>query len=57
MKPVNLNKARKAKDRSEKRAKADENAVKFGMTKAQKLKDKAQGEMDTSRLDAHKLDR
>ncbi|MFP7675168.1 DUF4169 family protein [Marivita sp. S0852] len=33
---TNLNQFRKAKARRDKRAKADENAVKFGRTKAQK---------------------
>ncbi|MCK0148909.1 DUF4169 family protein [Marivita sp. S6314] len=35
-KVTNLNQFRKAKARDDKRAKADENAVKFGRTKAQK---------------------
>lgn len=33
---INLNQFRKATARQDKRAKADENAVKFGRTKAQK---------------------
>lgn len=33
---VNLNRVRKAKDSLTSRAKADENAAKFGMTKAEK---------------------
>ena len=40
--PINLNKARKAKARAEKRAQADENAVRFGRTKAEKDADKAE---------------
>lgn len=39
---TNLNQFRKSKARAEKRAKADENAVKFGLTKAQKARNKAQ---------------
>ena len=34
--PVNLNRVRKEKARVQKRARADENAVKFGRTKAEK---------------------
>ena len=34
--PVNLNRFRKNKARAEKKARADQNAVKFGRTKAQK---------------------
>ena len=36
VKPVNLNRFRKEKARAAKKARADENAVKFGRTKAQK---------------------
>jgi hypothetical protein len=39
---TNLNQIRKSKARAEKRAKADENAVRFGLTKAQKAQNKAQ---------------
>ena len=39
--PINLNKARKAKARTEKRAKADANAVAFGRSKAEKAADRA----------------
>jgi hypothetical protein len=35
-KPINLGKVRKARARAEKRAQADQNAAKFGRTKAQK---------------------
>ena len=34
--PINLNKARKARARAQKKARADANAVTFGLTKAQK---------------------
>ena len=40
-KVTNLNQFRKAKARDDKRAKADENAVKFGRTKAQRDLEKA----------------
>ncbi|GHD99647.1 amidase [Defluviimonas sp. 20V17] len=52
--PVNLNKARKARARAEKRAQADGNAVKFGRTKAEKKIDKARAEKARATLDAHK---
>lgn len=38
----------------EKRAKADENAVKFGQTKAEKSRQKAETTRETTRLDGHK---
>ncbi|MCI2398541.1 DUF4169 family protein [Aliiroseovarius subalbicans] len=41
---VSLSTARKSRDRVKKRAKADENAVKFGLTKSQKSLNKARGE-------------
>ena len=53
-KPVNLNQERKARARVKKRAQADENAVKFGRTKAQKKQDTAEVVAFTSKLDAHK---
>jgi hypothetical protein len=56
-KPVNLNRVRKEKDRAEKRARADANAVKFGRTKARKASDAAAAGKAASRLDAHKRER
>ncbi|MCM2561338.1 DUF4169 family protein [Lutimaribacter sp. EGI FJ00015] len=53
---VNLNKARKARDKSRKKALADENAVKYGRSKAAKQRDTAQSARDAQRLDAHKRD-
>ncbi len=52
--PDNLNKARKARARADKKAKADENAVAFGRTKAQKDADKAQTALGNRKLDGHK---
>ena len=37
MKPVNLNKVRKERAKSNERAQADENAVKHGLTKGQRV--------------------
>ena len=48
---TNLNQFRKTKARSDKRAKADENAVKFGRTKVQKDLEKAQAEKAKRELD------
>lgn len=54
--PINLNKARKAKARATKKARADENAVKFGRTKSQKTADHAETVQITRHLDGHKAD-
>ncbi len=53
-KPVNLTRVRKDKARAEKRARADENAAKFGRTKAAKARDKAEAEKTVTHLDGHK---
>ena len=50
MKPINLNKARKAKAREDAKARADENAVKYGRTKAQRLLEATQHEQASKRL-------
>lgn len=49
--PVNLNRFRKAKLRADKRAQADVNAVKFGRTKQQKTRARAEAEKATRDLD------
>jgi hypothetical protein len=54
--PVNLNKVRKARARADKKARADENAVKFGRTKAEKQRDRVETERSVTRLDGHKRD-
>ena len=41
MKPVNLNKVRKDRDRAAAKATADENAIRFGRTKAERVLDAA----------------
>ncbi len=56
MKPINLNQVRKAKARAEEKARADENSVKFGRTKAQRLLDAAQNEQASKRLAQLKFD-
>ncbi|WP_298494238.1 DUF4169 family protein [uncultured Maritimibacter sp.] len=50
---TNLNQFRKAKARVEDRARADENAVKFGRTKAQKAVEEAARTRARRILDAH----
>lgn len=54
--PVNLNKARKAKARADKDQRAAENRVKFGRTKAEKARDKAETQQARSVLDGVKRD-
>ena len=53
---VNFNKARKARARVRKRQQADENAVKFGRTKAQKQLDQARTDKASRDLDGKKRD-
>ena len=55
--PINLNKVRKERDRSSRKARADENAVKFGQTRAQKDLLKARAEKITRNLDAHRREK
>ncbi|MGI3184637.1 DUF4169 family protein [Nioella aestuarii] len=52
--PVNLNRFRKQKARAERKARADENAVKHGRTKAQKSLETARRNKTLRDLDAHR---
>ncbi|QUJ77709.1 DUF4169 family protein [Sulfitobacter albidus] len=52
--PINLNKVRKDRARRDRRAQADENAVKFGRTKAERTRDAAEQTRKTTQLDQHK---
>lgn len=52
--PVNLNRFRKQKARADKKARADQNAVKFGRTKAEKQLDRAQTAKANRDLDGKK---
>ncbi len=54
---LSLSKARKAKARSEKEARADENRAKFGRSKAQKALDAATRTLAGNLVDAHKRDK
>lgn len=50
---INLNRARKAKERVAKEARAAENRVKFGRTKGEKQKAERTGEIEARRLSGH----
>ena len=52
--PINLNKARKDRDRSARKSQADGNAARFGQTKAQKEALKARAQQIARNLEAHK---
>lgn len=52
--PVNLNRFRKAKARTDAKAQAAENRVKFGQTKARKKLEAALRDKAASKLDAAK---
>jgi len=54
--PINLNRARKAKSRAADQARAAENRVRFGRTKAQKLSAKAEAERLARILDQTRRD-
>lgn len=56
MSVINLNKARKAKARADKKARADENAVKFGQSKSQKTITAELKAQLSKHLDGHKTD-
>ena len=51
--PVNLNRYRKAKARAEAKTRANENAVKYGRTGAQKKLDRAEADKAQRDLDGH----
>ena len=56
MRVVNLNKMRKVLDRADGKRKADENAVKHGRTKAQRLLEAARSERARRALDGAKFE-
>ncbi len=53
-KPVNLNRYRKGKARADKKARAEENAVSFGRTKAEKDLHRARQDKASRDLDGKK---
>lgn len=54
---TNLNRARKERARDEKRAKSDENAAKFGRSKAERIAEAALGAKARHMLDQHELEK
>ncbi len=54
--PVNLNRFRKQKARADQKARAQENSVKFGRSKAEKQAEEQRNKSDERHLDGHKLD-
>ena len=52
---INLNKFRKSKQRQERRAAADENAVKFGRSKVEKTRNAAESAKSERDLDGHNM--
>lgn len=54
--PVNLNRYRKEKARAERRARANENAIRHGRTKAEKELEQARAEKAQRDIDQHKRD-
>ncbi|MEO9653136.1 MAG: DUF4169 family protein [Roseobacter sp.] len=54
--PINLNKVKKERNRASRKARADENAVSFGQSKAQKDLLKAKAQKIAANLDGHKRD-
>lgn len=54
--PVNLNRVRKQRARAAQKARADENAARFGRTKAQKMREQDDADKARSALDQHRRD-
>ncbi|WP_055049164.1 DUF4169 family protein [Devosia sp. A16] len=52
---LSLSKARKAKARVAKEQAAAENRIRFGRSKAERQRDKAQDALETRRIEAHLL--
>ena len=56
VKPINLNRKRKDKARAESKVRADNNAVKFGLSKAEKMLATARISKAKRDLDGHEKD-
>lgn len=54
--PINLARARKARDRAAEKAQADANALRHGRSKAERLLEAAQAEQARRRLDQAKFE-
>jgi hypothetical protein len=52
--PVNLNRVRKAGTRAAKKAMADANAAKYGQSKSERDRARAEAEKAANRLDQHR---
>jgi len=55
-KPINLNRARKARASAAQKVQADRNAVKFGQPKATRQQADGERSAQQKRLDQHRLD-
>jgi hypothetical protein len=53
---VNLNKARKARDKAEAKRAADANRLTIGRTRVERLSTQKERDRNAARLDGHKLD-
>ncbi|AYG95687.1 DUF4169 family protein [Brevundimonas naejangsanensis] len=53
---VNLNRARKARDKAAAKRTAEANRLTFGRTKAERLTTRTERDRDAARLEGHKLD-
>ncbi|MFC7704118.1 DUF4169 family protein [Plastorhodobacter daqingensis] len=53
---VNLRQARKQRERAAQRARGDENAARFGRSKAEREQDAARAEKARAHLDGHRRD-
>ena len=53
---LNLRRARKARERSEKAQAGEANRIAFGRTKAERRASEAQNELERARLEAHSLE-
>lgn len=53
---VNLNKARKARDKAEAKRAAETNRATFGRTKAERQTTQKERDRDAAKLDGHKLE-
>lgn len=54
--PINLNRARKNRERAERRAEADANAVRHGQTKAERILAATRNAKAARALDQHRID-
>ena len=55
--PINLRKVRKNKERAEKSARADQNRIRFGRTKAEKQVAEKENLSKIKKLDGNRLDK